>query len=203
VTTLVSVAALGIGEPSFAASAETTASVLEMGENVFHQGSLGWEMGGAAMEVAREVRARTNRALGLHCATSSDNSVLLTMHGLVEEVRIGSRHLGDWRSDWDHVGILLRAVSTGTRAHVTILCRPRFEPVCADWAASAVGGDFVQVELNDKVSKCVEDVGATLLRAREEIFARGSIVYGHGTVIRFHILHLIASQSLSGNELGR
>lgn len=182
-TTLVSVAALGIAEPSLAASAKSTASVLEMGENVFHEGSFGWEMGSAAVEVAREVRAGANRALGLHGATSSDDSVLLTMHGLVEEVRVGSRHLGNWRSDRNHVGILFGALSTRTRAHVTILCGPRFEPVCADWAASAVGGDFVQVELDDKVSKCVEDVSATLLRACEKIFARGSIVYGNGTVI--------------------
>jgi hypothetical protein len=129
VSALVGIARLGIREPSLAASAKTTASVLEVGKGVFHESGLGGEVCGTTMEIAREVTSWSDRALGLHSATSSNMSVLLTMHGVMEEVRVGGRHLGDWWCDWDHVGILLGAVSTWTRAHVTILCGPGFEPV--------------------------------------------------------------------------
>jgi hypothetical protein len=78
----------------------------------------------------------------------------------------------------------------------------------------------VQVKLNDEVAKGVEHISASLLRASEEILARGGVVDGYGTIVllgesvklfrrvtirnthRFDILHLIASQSLARNKLG-
>lgn len=202
-TALVGVAALGIGEPSFAASAETTASVLEVTENVFHESSLRGQMSLAAVEVAGEGCTRSNGTLGLHSASGSDNGVLLALHRLVEEPGVCGGHLGNWWHHGSRIGILLGAVSTGTRAHVSVLCGPGFEPVGADWAASAVGGDFVQVELDDEIAKRVEDVCAALLGAGEQVFARRRVVDGNSAVIRLDVLHLIASQSLARNKLGR
>jgi hypothetical protein len=122
VTALVGLTALGVGNPSFATSAETTARVLEVSENVFHESGLGWEMGGASMEIAWELGSRSYRAPGLHRTAGCDYSVLLTMHRVVEEVRIRRRHLCNRRGDRSRIGVLLWAVSTGTWAHMTVLC---------------------------------------------------------------------------------
>jgi len=122
VTALVSLAGFGVGNPSLAASAETTARMLKVGEDMFHESSLSWEMSSASMEIAWELRPRSDRASSLHCAASCDYGVLLTLHRVVEEVRVGRRHLGNRRSDGGCIRILFWAVSTGTWAHVTVLC---------------------------------------------------------------------------------
>lgn len=202
VTALVSLAGLGVGNPSLAASAETTARVLEVGENVFHESSLSWEVSSASMEIAWELRSRSNRAPGLHCAASCYYSVLRTVHRVVEEVGVGRRHLGNWRSDRGRIRILFWAVSTGTWAHMAVLCRPGFEPVGADRATGTVGCNFVQVELDHKVSKGVEHISASLLRASKDGLAGRGVVDGHSTIVRFDILHLVTSQSLARDELG-
>jgi len=49
----VSISGLGIGDPSFASGAKTTGGVLEVSKEMFHEGSLGWEVGRASMEIAR------------------------------------------------------------------------------------------------------------------------------------------------------
>jgi hypothetical protein len=78
----------------------------------------------------------------------------------------------------------------------------------------------VQVKLDNEVAKGVEHISASLLRASEEILARGGVVDGYSTIVllgelvrrfqrvtkrntyRFDILHLVASQSLTRNKLG-
>lgn len=60
----------------------------------------------------------------------------------------------------------------------------------------------MQVKLNNEVAKGIENIGASLLRASEDILARGNVVNGYGTIVRFDILHLIASQSLTRDKLG-
>lgn len=55
VTALVGLTALGVGNPGFAASAETTARVLEVSEYMFHKSSLGWEVSSASVEIAWEL----------------------------------------------------------------------------------------------------------------------------------------------------
>jgi hypothetical protein len=202
VSTLVGLSRLGVGNPGLAARAHTSTSVLEVGEDVLHKRGLGGEVCSATMEVARKLRARSDGAASLHSAAGSDDGVLLAVHGVVEEVRVGSGHLCDRGSDGNRVGILLWAVSTGTRAHVAVLCSPRFEPVGADGAAGAVGCDLVQMKFDDQVSERVQDIRAAPLRAGEHVFAGRSVVDGYGSVVRFDILHLITSQSLARNELG-
>jgi hypothetical protein len=122
VTALVGLTAFGVGNPCFAASAETTTRVLEVSEHMFHESGLSWEMGGASMEIAWELGSRSYGALGLHCATGSYYSVLLTVHRMMEEKGICSGHLGNRRSDGSRIGVLLWAVSTGTWAHMAVLC---------------------------------------------------------------------------------
>jgi len=179
----VCIAALGVGNPGFAASAETAASMLEVTKNVLHESCLGWEMSGASMEIARELGPRPDRAFGLHRATSSHYGVLLTMHRVMEEVRVGSGHLGDRRGNWHRIGILFWDMSARSGAHVTVLGRPGFEPVGADGAVSTVGANFVQVELDDEISKGIEHIRASFLGASEEVLARRGIVDGYGTVV--------------------
>jgi hypothetical protein len=58
------------------------------------------------------------------------------------------------------------------------------------------------VKLDNEVAKGVEHISASLLRASEEILARGGVVDGYSTIVRFDILHLVASQSLTRNKLG-
>jgi hypothetical protein len=96
--------------------------VLEVREYVFHESGLSWEVGGASMEIAWELGSRSYGALGLHCATGCYYSVLLTVHRMVEEVGVCSGHLGNRRGDGSRIGVLLWAVSTGTWAHMTVLC---------------------------------------------------------------------------------
>jgi len=122
VTALVSLTAFGVGNPCLAASAETTARVLEVSEYVFHESGLSWEVGGTSMEIAWELGSRSYRALGLHCATSCYYSILLTVHRVVEEVGVCSGHLSNRRGDRSRIWVLLWAVSTGTWAHMTVLC---------------------------------------------------------------------------------
>lgn len=165
---LVGLAVLGVGQPRLASSAKTTSGMLEMVENMLHKGRLGWQMRGAPMEVAGELGARSDGPLGLHGPPSSDDGVLLTLHGLVEEEWVGGRHLGDWGVDGWEIGVFFGAVAIGTRAHVTVLGRPVFEPVVADGAAGTVRCDLVQVEFDDKVAKGREDVCASLLGAGED-----------------------------------
>jgi hypothetical protein len=164
---LVGITALAVAEPLLAGSAKTTSSNLEVVEDMLHERGLSWQVCGAAMEVAGELRARSDRSLGLHRTPSSDNSVLFALHGLVEEEWVGSGHLSDGGVDWGEVGVFLGAVAIGTRAHVPILCGPVFEPVGADGAAGAVCCDLVKVKFDDEVSKGGEDVCAALLRAGE------------------------------------
>jgi hypothetical protein len=198
----VGVAGLGVGDPGLARSAETSASTLEVSKDVFHQSSFGWEMCGAAMEIAWERSATSNRSLGFHCTAGSNDGVLLTGHALVEKVGILSGDLSDWWHDGWHIGVFLCDMSTWTRANVPILCRPRLEPVGASRAASSVGGNLVEMELNDEVSKVGVDVCATLLRACEEVLARRGIVDGYSAVVRLDVLSLIASECLARDELG-
>lgn len=80
VTALVSLAGLGVGNPSLAASAETTARMLEVREDMFHESSLSWEVSSTSMEIAWELRSRSDRASSLHCAASCDYGILLTVH---------------------------------------------------------------------------------------------------------------------------
>lgn len=122
VTALVSLAGFGVGNPSLAASAETTARVLEVGEYMFHESGLSWEVSSTSMEIAWELRSRSDRASSLHCAASCDYSILLTVHRVVEEVRVGRRHLGNRRSDRGRIRVLFWALSTGTWAHMAVLC---------------------------------------------------------------------------------
>lgn len=196
-----SLTGLCIWNPSLASSAETTGGVLEVSENVLHQSSLGWEMGSATVEVAREGCTWADGSLGLHSTTGSDNSVLLARHALVEEIRILSGDLGHRRHDGWLIGIFLWEVNTGTRAHVSVLCRPRLEPVDAGWAASAVCGDFMEVEFDDEVAKVGVDVCAALLGACEEVLARRGIVDCHSAVVCFDILRLVACQCLTRDKL--
>lgn len=122
VTALVSLAGFGVGNPSLAASAEATAGMLEVGEHMFHESSLSWEVSRTSMEIAWELRSRSDRASSLHCAASCNYSVLLTGHRVVEEVRVGRRHLGNRRGDRGRIRILFWAVSTRTWAHMAVLC---------------------------------------------------------------------------------
>lgn len=101
----------------------------------------------------------------------------------MEEVGILRRDLSNRRHDWWEVGIFLWEVSTGTRTHVPILCRPGFEPVGASRAASSIGGDLVEMEFDNEVSKAGVNVGAALLGASEKILARGGVVDCHSAVI--------------------
>jgi len=120
----------------------------------------------------------------------------------MEEEWIGSGHLLNWRCDGDHIGIFLWNVSTGTRAHVTIFGRPRFEPVAAGWAASSVGGDFVEMEFDHEIAKGRKDVGASFLGAGQDVFAWGDVINGYCAVVRLEVLSLIASERLARDELG-
>lgn len=82
-----------------------------------------------------------------------------------------------------------------------VLCRPGFEPVGASRAASSIGGNLVEMELDHEVSKVGMDVGAALLGASEKVLARGGVVDCHSAVIRLDVLSLVASQWLARNEL--
>lgn len=60
----------------------------------------------------------------------------------------------------------------------------------------------MQVELDYKVAKGVEHISASLLRASKKVLAGGGVVDSHSAIVRFDILHLVASQSLARDELG-
>lgn len=194
-------AALRIGHPGLAGGAETTGSELEVLEDVLHERCLGREVCSAAVEVAGEGLAGAHTALGFHCTTGSDDCVLLAAHALVEEVWVLCAHLGNGRHDRGHVRVLLWALSTGTRAHMAVLCTPVLEPVGANGAAGATRGNLVEVKFDDKIAKRVEDVGASLLAAGEDILAWRGVVDGDSAIVRFHILRLVAGESLAGHEL--
>ena len=79
--------------------------------------------------------------------------------------------------------IIQRVELTGTGAHVAVLGFPGFEPVGADRAEGAAGGDLVQVELDDERVKVVDDVCAAGRGAGQVVFAGRGIVDPNSTIV--------------------
>lgn len=104
---LVGFASARVRTPLFASGANSTSGVLEVTKDMLHQCGFAWELVATASEVAREARARSNTALNFHRSTSSDNGILLTGHGVMEEEGIDCSHLLNRRSNRWKVGILL------------------------------------------------------------------------------------------------
>lgn len=156
-----SLAVLGGRAKEAARRAEAACGGLEVLEDVLDERGLGGCAVGAAHEVAAEGAGGGEAGPpDLEAAAGGDDRVLLRLHRLVEEGRVGGRHVLHGGHDRGQLWVVLWHVATGSGAHVAVLCLPRLEPVGADRAERAVCCDLVQVELDNERVKVVDDVGA-------------------------------------------
>jgi len=186
---LVSLAVLPGRAEELAGRTETARGGLEVVEDVLDETSLGGGAVGAAHEIAAE-----DSWVGppdLEPATGGDDGVLLGLHRLMEEGRVGGGHMLDRGHDWWELWVVFRNIATRTGAHVAVFRVPRLEPVGADRAEGTVGSNLVEVELDDERVKVVYDVGAARDSAGQVVFAWSSIVDTNCTIVRLDVFVLV------------
>ena len=93
-----------------ARGAETASGGLEVLEDVLDESSLR----GGAVRAAHKVAAERVGMVppDLEATASGDDRVLLGLHRLVEERRVGGGHVLHWRHDWGELWVVFWDIST-------------------------------------------------------------------------------------------
>ena len=198
---LVCLTVLGGRAEELAGSAESARGGLEVFKDVLDEGGLRGGAVGAAHEVAAE-DGRVGPA-DLEPPARRDDRVLLGLHRLMEEGRVGGGHVLHRGHDWGELWVVFwdiatwgfglvsiwsvvctcDGVLTRTGAHVAVFRLPTLEPVGAGRAEGSVGSNLVEIEFDDKRVKVVHDVGAARDRAGQVVFAGSGIVDPNCTIV--------------------
>ncbi len=101
---------LSICAKVLARSTESASGGLEVLEDMLDKSSLSGGAVGAAHKVAAERVGVVPP--DLEATTSGDDRVLLGLHRLVEESRVGGGHVLHWGHDWGELWVILWDIST-------------------------------------------------------------------------------------------